>query len=102
MVARVIGVLDAFVDAERPGGVRDSRACSGFPRTLKARIPPDKESRVFHQHGNGIANPSMAGLTVRRGPRNLEKFRKLAAAAERLSAELDWTGHVHDTAAAGA
>jgi DNA-binding IclR family transcriptional regulator len=58
---------------------------------------------VFDHHGNVVASISVAGVTVRHGPRELEQFGKLAAAAaERLSAELGWAGHIADKAAAGA
>jgi IclR family transcriptional regulator, acetate operon repressor len=58
---------------------------------------------VFDHHGNVVASLSVAGVTVRHGRKELEQFGRLAAAAaERLSAELGWGGHVADEAAAGA
>ena len=58
---------------------------------------------VFDHRGNVVASISVAGVTVRHGPRELEHFgTSAAAAAERLSAELGWAGHVDDKAAAGA
>jgi DNA-binding IclR family transcriptional regulator len=58
---------------------------------------------VFDYHGNVVASVSVAGVTVRHGRKELEHFGRLAAAAaERLSAELGWTGQVAEKASAGA
>ncbi|HEX8969517.1 MAG TPA: IclR family transcriptional regulator C-terminal domain-containing protein, partial [Chloroflexota bacterium] len=58
---------------------------------------------VFDHLGNVVACVSVAGVTVRHGPTELEHFGKLAAAtAERLSAELGFVGRPQAPVAAGA
>jgi IclR family transcriptional regulator, acetate operon repressor len=67
----------------------------GFATSQSERIQgaASAAAPVFDHLGMVVASVSVAGVTVRHGPKELEQFGHLAAAcAGRLSADLGWHG----------